>query len=41
MHGQTVLAVINAYDIPGALPVIDKAVLQQDPSFTPDWNYSG
>jgi ribose transport system substrate-binding protein len=41
VHGQQVPAVINAYQIPGALPVIDKAVLQQDPSFTPDWSYSG
>jgi ribose transport system substrate-binding protein len=40
VHGQTVPAVINEYQIPGALPVIDKATLGSDPSFTPDWSYS-
>lgn len=41
VRGKKVPRVVNLYSVPGGLPVIDKAVLQKNPKFQPNWSYGG
>jgi ribose transport system substrate-binding protein len=41
VNGKSVPKVVDSLKLPGALPVIDAAILKAHPNFKPDWSYGG